>query len=88
MGIERAADRIGPGMYREAVAQGRVPAWIAANLASIELIEAKIYNTHRLGGNLPLALTFPAPIDPSPGRGPAARELLASGIPVPPPREE
>lgn len=55
----RAAARVGRGMYRELVEAGRAPAWIGANLTSIETIERKIYNRHDWGENLRLALTFP-----------------------------
>jgi hypothetical protein len=51
-----------PGMHRAAVEAGVAAPWIADNLASIELIERKIYNRHRFGENLALALRFPEPI--------------------------
>ena len=51
-----------PGMHRAAVEAGVAAPWIAANLESIELIERKIYNRHRFGENLALALRFPEPI--------------------------
>jgi hypothetical protein len=60
--IEREAAAIGPGMYRRAVEAGHAPAWVVANLASIEVIERKIYNQHDFWENLVLAFDFPARI--------------------------
>jgi hypothetical protein len=45
------------GMYRAEVEAGLAPAWIERNLASIELIERKIYNRHDFLENLKLAFT-------------------------------
>ena len=47
------------GMYREAIAQGKAPPWIAENIDSIEIIERKMFNTHDFIENLRLAFTFP-----------------------------
>jgi hypothetical protein len=60
--IEREAAVVGRGMYRRAVDAGRAPAWVVSNLASLEVIERKIYNRHDFGENLELALTFPVRI--------------------------
>lgn len=57
--IEREAAVVGPGLYRRAVDAGRAPAWVVANLASIEVIERKIYNHHDFWENLALAFQFP-----------------------------
>jgi hypothetical protein len=57
--IQREATDVGPGMYRRAVASGGAPAWVSANLESIEVIERKIYNRHAFWENLELAFTFP-----------------------------
>jgi len=70
--IEREAAVIGPGMYRRAVAAGRAPAWVVANLDSIEVIERKIYNRHDFGENLLLAFSRPA-------------RLVVPGAPLEPP---
>jgi hypothetical protein len=51
-------------MYRSAVATRRVPAWVANNLETIELIERKVYNRHDLLENLGLAFQFPDKIVP------------------------
>ncbi|MBW2398489.1 MAG: hypothetical protein JRG80_04375 [Deltaproteobacteria bacterium] len=71
--IERDAAIVGPGLYRRAVEAGRAPAWVVANLASIEVIERKIYNHHDFRENLELAFRFPprivipgAPTEPPP----------------------
>jgi hypothetical protein len=71
--IEREAAAVGPGMYRRAVDAGHAPAWVVANLASIELIERKIYNHHGFWENLVLAFSLPArivvpgaPLEPPP----------------------
>jgi hypothetical protein len=57
--IQKSAERIGPGMYRRAVEDGSAPRWVEENLASIEMIERKIYNRHDFAENLRLALAFP-----------------------------
>ncbi|MGH9381411.1 MAG: hypothetical protein ACRD2Z_12455 [Thermoanaerobaculia bacterium] len=75
--IELAADnRPRIGSFRRAVESGIAPPWVSANLASIEVIERKVFNRHRFFENLRLALTFPEPIDPRKGarRGAARRE--------------
>jgi len=61
-----SSEKIGRGMYRKAVEEGRAPEWIENNLESIEIIERKIYNTHDFSENLKLALAFPSKIKPSP----------------------
>jgi hypothetical protein len=53
-----------PGMYRLAVEDGVAADWIGRNLASIEIVERKIYNRHDPIENLGLALTFPDRIQP------------------------
>ena len=65
--IQRRVRSPGRGMYRELVAQQRAPAWIARNLDTVEIIERKIYNDHRLWENLRLSLSFPDRIDPQRG---------------------
>lgn len=45
------------GSLARAVAEGRAPSWIVENLATMEIIERKMYNRHRLGENLRLALS-------------------------------
>jgi hypothetical protein len=73
--IQRAAAPIGRGMYRRAVEAGAAPAWVAANLASIEVIERKIYNRHHFAENLRLAFRFPGRIvvpEGSAGRQPSS----------------
>jgi hypothetical protein len=67
--IQRKAGRIGPGMYRRAVAAGTAPKWVEENLAAIEVIERKIYNRHDPLENLRLALAFPGPIVVPAGSG-------------------
>lgn len=62
--ISKSSQYIGKGMYRKAVEDGRAPEWIKKNLASIEIIERKIYNNHDFGENLKLAFTFPPKIKP------------------------
>jgi hypothetical protein len=57
--IEREATVVGRGMYRRAVDTGRAPAWVVANLDSLETIERKIYNRHDFWENLELAFSFP-----------------------------
>jgi len=56
----------GRGAYRAAVEAGAAAPWIAANLASIELIEQKIHNHGDLLENLRLALTPVPRIEPRP----------------------
>ena len=51
------------GLYRAAVARGDAPPWVEPNLASLEVIERKIFNRHAWGENLRLALTFPPPVE-------------------------
>jgi hypothetical protein len=59
-----SAPSIDAAMFRDAVAEGRAPAWIEQNLDSIDLIARKVYNHHRFFENLALALTHVEPIDP------------------------
>jgi hypothetical protein len=47
----------GPGMYRRAVQQKQAARWMRRNLPTLELIEHKIYNRHRLWENLQYALS-------------------------------
>lgn len=58
------------GMFRAAVEAGRAPAWVHANLKTLETIERKVYNRHDFFENLQLALSLPEKIDPRrlPGR--------------------
>ncbi len=63
-GAERVPRR---GMFRRAVERGAAAPWIASNLESIERLEAKVFNEHRLLENLRLASTRVAPIVPPPG---------------------
>ena len=67
--LQKAATLIGPGMYREAVDEGRAPSWVEANLATIELIERKIYNRHDFVENLRLAFQFPPKLQIPRARG-------------------
>jgi hypothetical protein len=53
-----------PGMYRLAASEGKAADWMARNLDTLDVIEAKIYNRHHLLENLRLALTFPPRIRP------------------------
>jgi hypothetical protein len=53
-----------PGMYRLAASEGNAVDWMVRNLDTIDVIEAKMYNRHRLLENLRLALTFPPRIQP------------------------
>lgn len=62
--IYRTSDFVGRGMYRKAVEDGRAPDWIKTNLASIEIIEKKMFNRHDFIENLKLAFTFPPKITP------------------------
>jgi hypothetical protein len=64
---------LGPGEFRRRVQQGRAPEWIRDNLASVEVLERKIYNRGDIRENLRLAFTFPARIR-VPERREAARE--------------
>jgi hypothetical protein len=50
--IRLAAGRREPGIYRSAVKTGKAARWIKRNLATIEMIERKIYNRHRFLENL------------------------------------
>ena len=68
-GIQKSADKIGPGMYRQAVENGAAPEWITDNLDTIELIERKTYNTHNLSENLGLAFTSVGKIKPPARKG-------------------
>jgi len=58
------AFRFAPGGWREAVARGDAPAFVARNLETVELLERKMYNRHDWAENLSLALSFPERIDP------------------------
>jgi len=60
LALTRRYGPIAPGRARAAVEAGEAPAWIADNLAAIELVERKVSNRHGLLENLRLALT-PAP---------------------------
>jgi len=68
--ILRENPQPGPGMYRNMVDRGDAPQWIVNNLGSIEIIERKVYNRHRLSENLRSALTFPHRIVPGTTFGP------------------
>jgi hypothetical protein len=52
-------NRPAKGMYRRAVNAGVAAPWIAANLHTIEVIEAKTFNRHAWRENFRLAFTFP-----------------------------
>ncbi|NQZ97178.1 MAG: hypothetical protein HRU01_11755 [Myxococcales bacterium] len=58
-----SAPEIGPGMFRLAVEEDRAPAWVAPNLARIEVIERKIFNRHDPWENLRLSFAFPGKIE-------------------------
>lgn len=62
--IHRKMRYAGIGMYREAIKRGYAKPWIEDNIESIEMIERKIYNEHRLLENIQLALTPVPPIVP------------------------
>jgi hypothetical protein len=51
--------------FRRAVEAGKAPAWVVANLPSIETIAAKAYNRHDFAENLALALQRVPRIDPT-----------------------
>jgi hypothetical protein len=66
------------GAFDAAIADGKAPAWVKANIETIRQIEAKAYNSHRFLANLKLALSRvpriqqpsgenPQPMLPSPG---------------------
>ena len=46
---------------------GEAPAWFATNRETVEVVERKMHNRHRLGENLALAFAFPPRIVPPPG---------------------
>lgn len=71
-----------PGMLRAAVEAGEAPAWIAANLPALEVVERKAYNRHDPIENLRLALTFPPRIPAPPPL--AARREPTGAAPQPP----
>jgi len=50
-------ESLGRGGLARAVAEGRAPSWVEANLEVMDVIERKIYNRHRFLENLGLALT-------------------------------
>jgi len=52
------------GLFRRALEAGKAPPWVAANLATLEVVERKAFNRHHLLENLRLALTFPSKVDP------------------------
>jgi len=52
------------GMFRDAVRSGRAKSWIADNLATFQIVEAKMTNRHAPVENLRLALSFPPLIRP------------------------
>ncbi len=54
-----------PDAFRRAVEAGKAPAWVASNLASIEVIAAKAFNRHEVGPNLKLAFERVPRIDPT-----------------------
>jgi len=62
--VQNGASRVGRGMYREAVDQGRAPDWIVQNVDQLERIASKIYNEHNFGENLGLALHQEPKIQP------------------------
>lgn len=66
------------GAFDAAIADGKAPPWIEANIETIRQIEARAYNSHHLLANLKLALSrvpkieqpreeSPEPAPPSPG---------------------
>jgi hypothetical protein len=61
--LAAAGGRPAVGLHRAAVERGDAPGWIERNLETIEVVERKSLNTHRLLENLRLAFTFPAPIE-------------------------
>ncbi|MFQ5767079.1 MAG: hypothetical protein ACE5ID_03740 [Acidobacteriota bacterium] len=60
--LQKEAPVIGRGMARRAVMEGTAPDWMEPNLASIEIIEKKMFNRHDFAENLRLVLTFPPKI--------------------------
>ena len=52
------------GGLARAVAEGRAPTWVAANLETLEVLERKMYNRHDLAENVKLAFEFPPRIVP------------------------
>ena len=56
--LQRSASALGQDMYRETVGRGDAPPWVEQNLATLELIERKMYNGHDLTENLQLAFAF------------------------------
>jgi hypothetical protein len=57
-------DRRGRGLFRYVARQPNASRWLRKNLATIELIERKIYNRHDLRENFGLALTLVRRIPP------------------------
>ncbi|MCA9626061.1 MAG: hypothetical protein KC766_00275 [Myxococcales bacterium] len=62
---------LGRGMYRRAVEERYAPAWVAANLEAIEVIERKAFNRHAFFENLGLALKRPRVLIPPPKSRPS-----------------
>jgi hypothetical protein len=52
------------GMFLEMSGRGSAPEWVDKNLASIGLLEKKMYNTHDWQENIGLAFQFTQPIQP------------------------
>jgi hypothetical protein len=70
----------GPGLFREAAELGEAPGWVASQLATLEVIERKIFNRHHPVENLALALAFPPRLaPPDPARRPEASPTGRSG---------
>ncbi len=65
---EASGEGLGPGLFRRAVLAGEAPPWVAEQLATLEVLERKIFNRHRPLENLGLALRFLPRIAP-PERG-------------------
>jgi len=78
--IDEAGNAPHRGMFREAVEKG-APRWIQENLATLEVIEKKVFNRHDWAENLRLAFQFPQkmriPDEPA-GRGSARTRAQAA----------
>jgi hypothetical protein len=58
------------GAFDAAIADGKAPPWVEANIATIRQIEARAYNSHRFLANLKLALSRVPKIEQPPTETP------------------
>ncbi len=61
--LQLEAGAVGPGVYTDAIGEGRAPAWMVKGRDTIDVVERKMFNDHDPLENLRLAFRFPPKIE-------------------------